>query len=626
MSSTLPSSTAQGEASTSGPPSIPQTESSADTAMSNAMSIDLAAHSIEPNVSRTMTRTRNSAGASREVTGLNRHTKNQEFYGNSSSMALLHRVQSNGDESATATNSGEDEGALVSALHNPEFTPASTYAATSHVDKSSGQNVTYYQECHGFINSFFATLHYIHPILDRSTFLAHCENLWFGNPCTQSESFKALYYSILSLGALVGTRGEDLIDGLSNVDWSRRFFDQARSMSSTLNMTTDLEMVQCYFFMAKICQNELNPHWAYMYVGLAVRTALAMGINREPPRTHEQSIEQVKAESRTWWGLYSLETEMSFAMGRPDTLGADHYHNRRFPQIRFDNAQSEDEPNMCEGPHCAIIESMVDFSRITKSVCLEIYQSLSPVHRYVYLADLEQHLDRWLDELPTVIRPDRIFNPSRSLKAVKDAQYMKKQRLVLFIRYHNLRMLLFAPLLTMSASTERPADHVHQQGVQRCLVSARQTIEVIYDTYSHHDFFRTWFYNTTYTLFAVSLMLVYIMQEASEVEKPALFGYVEMAIEILETMDDCVVARKAAKMISRALTRAKERTTAEEDDTQRSTNAFEYNPYQGLTNNAYWGPLSLMDGEIDVNFPFQMTDLYDTSSIFGEAGPSTRLH
>jgi hypothetical protein len=40
---------------------------------------------------------------------------------------------------------------------------------------------------------------------------------------------------------------------------------------------------------------------SYMYVGLAVRTALAMGINREPSPQSKKPVSQLKAEARTWW-------------------------------------------------------------------------------------------------------------------------------------------------------------------------------------------------------------------------------------------------------------------------------------------------------------------------------------
>jgi hypothetical protein len=73
-----------------------------------------------------------------------------------------------------------------------------------------------------------------------------------------------------------------------------------------------------------------------MYTGLAVRTALAMGINREPRSNAKKSLALLKAETRTWWyvflsklsqvydqvksmlilstrGLYSLETYVHFS-------------------------------------------------------------------------------------------------------------------------------------------------------------------------------------------------------------------------------------------------------------------------------------------------------------------------
>ena len=38
-----------------------------------------------------------------------------------------------------------------------------------------------------------------------------------------------------------------------------------------------------------------------MYIGLAVRTALAMGINREPNLDTSKPAPVLKAEARLWW-------------------------------------------------------------------------------------------------------------------------------------------------------------------------------------------------------------------------------------------------------------------------------------------------------------------------------------
>jgi hypothetical protein len=182
-------------------------------------------------------------------------------------------------------------------------------------------------------------------------------------------------------------------------------------------------------------------------------------------------------------------------------------------------------------------------------------------------------------------------------------------------------MLLFASFLTAAASLDRSSiseASIYQENISKCLESARQTIEIIYETYRHHDFFRTWYYNTTYTLFAVSILLVYIVQEASGEEKHSLFGYVEMAIEILEAMDDCVVAKKAAKMIQRALVRAKENKDGNEQEGRDGDGDNLMHDFASTTFNHYWGPLNLMDGEIDVTFPFELGDLEEAGGDYGD--------
>jgi hypothetical protein len=137
-----------------------------------------------------------------------------------------------------------------------------------------------------------------------------------------------------------------------------------------------------------------------------------------------------------------LRSEMSFAMGRPDTLGADLYHNRRFPSIRSEEAESSATSDDTDPPHCAIIKSMVDLSKITRRICLGIYLPETITPRTVALAyQLEQDLDSWLEGLPQLIRPKESISAPLSLKSVRDPQWAKRQRLVLSIRRFTLLTL-----------------------------------------------------------------------------------------------------------------------------------------------------------------------------------------
>lgn len=190
--------------------------------------------------------------APKEVTYINCHTKNVEFYGRSSSMTLLHRVGIV-EGNYLASQEGDDEaGCLVSILHNPVFSPGLNSSSVT-TQTCPDNSPAFHYRCRSFLNDFFGTVHYTHPILDKARFLANCEDLWSGvvSP-VQSPAFIALYYSVMSLGALFGARDEEQIEGMSNNDWSQKFFDEARTRLNEISMMTDLEMVQCYFFMVRL--------------------------------------------------------------------------------------------------------------------------------------------------------------------------------------------------------------------------------------------------------------------------------------------------------------------------------------------------------------------------------------
>ncbi len=205
--------------------------------------------------------------------------------------------------------------------------------------------------------------------------------------------------------------------------------------------------------------------------------------------------------------------------------------------------------------------------------------------------------------------------------------------------YFNLQILLFGSILLTSTPAERASIPQSVEAIQKCLEAAKQTIQVIYQVYQHHDFFHTWyartvltttplppvsalsncprFYNTTYTVFAASIILVYITQEAAEIEIPPLLKLVGMAIEILETMDECVVAAKAAQMLRRASENAENKCSpAAADSAVPVAHGDPAVPW-----NQYWGPLNFVGGDMELDFSvFQLADLDWGNSLvpFGE--------
>lgn len=99
-------------------------------------------------------------------------------------------------------------------------------------------------------------------MLSKASFLDKCEVIWAGGAPGLSPSFIALYYSVLALGAILRPREEELIGGMDNIQWSGKFSDEARQRSNS-GTVTDLEMVQCNFFLASLALTKLSRNHLY---------------------------------------------------------------------------------------------------------------------------------------------------------------------------------------------------------------------------------------------------------------------------------------------------------------------------------------------------------------------------
>ncbi|KAL4870306.1 fungal-specific transcription factor domain-containing protein [Aspergillus spectabilis] len=510
----------------------------------------------------------NGESAEDEISELNHHTNGIEFHGSTSSVAFLGHLQKVREPQQTehwANRSRAHEYSIVSTLHNSGFSPASGVPQSL---AAVHENNYYFEQAHVFMSGYFENIHFIHPFINKEDFVLRAQDLWMRRTPTPDSSFVALYLSVLSFGALLRVWDEAQLGGLTRFEWSRKLFGEAQLYLNYLHFPNNLDAVQCLYLMAKICQNELNPNLAYMYLGLAIRTCLAAGFNRNVRHSADPRAEWI---SKTWWGIYSLEIEMSFALGRPDTLGLDDYHNRPLPPR--DNSL------------CAVIPWMVEFARITRKVSVQIYhRRLTLPEKLTVALAIEAELDTWMAQLPDRLRPEFItgidVDVDRGRNDLRDPKWARRQRLVLGIRYYNVKMLLFRPFLRHSsvsgqgtgADSDTSLTNQLTETITKCLDAAENTIVVIHDIYRVHTFFRCWWYNITYVTFATSTLLLPLSLSRSQSQSTSISTpskehnnpknqmqlqfqtqsiqqSIEKAIEILEATDECVVARRCVDMI-----------------------------------------------------------------------------
>jgi len=156
--------------------------------------------------------------------------------------------------------------------------------------------------------------------------------------------------------------------------------------------------------------------------------------------------------------------------------------------------------------------------------------------------ELDALLDKWRSNLPDCLN----FN----VVTLREAEWAAKQKLVLRIRYLNARIILHRPFLAQSLSRGLSETQKH---VDLCLDAARETIRLIYDSYANRHYFRTWWYNSTYTLYAGMIILYVIMLGHTSVSSNDLMDDVKRSRDILYSMEEASVARRSADLMSEVM-------------------------------------------------------------------------
>jgi hypothetical protein len=190
---------------------------------------------------------------------------------------------------------------------------------------------------------------------------------------------------------------------------------------------------------------------------------------------------------------------MAFALGRPDTLGMDEYHNCQRPNV--------------DDSAFAIIPCMVTFSQVIREVSTRIYSSsLTWQEKLLNAARIQAELDAWVEGLPPTIKPDTTIQGRLSHLNLREPKWCRRQRLIARLRtyphtglhpkekgpltsyqgYYNVKALLFLPFLSPAIHYSAPALPELIDAVRKCTGAARKTIEIIHETFRLNDFFRTW--------------------------------------------------------------------------------------------------------------------------------------
>ena len=194
---------------------------------------------------------------SESLIDVNKDTHGEEYYGGSSSVAILQRLytrarrqsSSNIRERQPQVNTSSDTPSIVNLLHNPEF-----QGTRPTPNGPPDEPISYLLIEAAFLNVFFETLHYMHPIIDKKTFLQRC-----GQSSEMTGPLGAVYYSCLALSAITTSENDAKLGTYTPIQWANLYVNCAKKgfPSSFVLMSalgdffsvTTLETVQALFLL-----------------------------------------------------------------------------------------------------------------------------------------------------------------------------------------------------------------------------------------------------------------------------------------------------------------------------------------------------------------------------------------
>ncbi|OHW97473.1 thiamine repressible gene regulatory protein thi1 [Colletotrichum incanum] len=233
-------------------------------------------------------------------------------------------------------------------------------------------------------------------------------------------SFVCLSLAIFALGsqwtALAQPEDSDETSQKDNqgFDPGRIFYNQARVLIPDLIDRSCIRSVQATFILGVYLMPASAISASYVYMGLALRKALAIGLHQETDESTFSS-EEKEARRRLWWSIYSLERTMSIKLNRPRSISQDIISVRLPRPISRDSVQKFDnvQHQIANITFVLIVDKLSQPGAWSRTS-----QTLSESDLSESLHNAQFSLKKWKEDLPPSISLQNVIPKSSSYRAV----------------------------------------------------------------------------------------------------------------------------------------------------------------------------------------------------------------
>ncbi|KZM23457.1 DNA binding [Ascochyta rabiei] len=412
-----------------------------------------------------------------------------------SSPSLKHRNMSVDPPSPSSTRSlAASSTALPSGMELPSKKEAISLCENAIIDAGAMQRVVH--------------LPTFHKQLDRMY------EIPTENYTNAENNFLPLLYAVLALGKLFSQSEHELdkSDYETDVDDGFRYFRASRQLFDITDCR-DLTSLQAIVFMIQFLQSSAKLSTCYAYIGVALRSALRMGLHR----SFNGSFNPIEAETRKrlFWVIRRMDSYVGAMLGLPRFL-EDEDIDQSFPIEVDDEYITETEILPMPEGSISVMSAFNAHTRIVQvlsKICKYVYpikgtqsggkNSVTYTVKYSKIRELEQDLAQWLDELPMALKPGG-----------EAPHIIIRVQQLLRMAFGHAQLLLYRPFLHYVSSTyqDNATDQRAFACASACVSVSRNIIHITSEMRRRGLLAGAYWFSMYTTFFAIVSILYFVLE------------------------------------------------------------------------------------------------------------------
>lgn len=316
------------------------------------------------------------------------------------------------------------------------------------------------KQCDSFVEAYFNNLHSSFPVFHRVSFMRQYESLWRVGALKAQEpgvGWICSLFMVIVLGA--NFLGEERCP--DSVSVQNKYFKLIRERIDSIAFTASLENVQALLLLQLYEHNSGERNTAWLFLGLAGRMAITIGMHREgtyknfgPTESHTRRI--------VWWTLFHFDQSIAAILARPTIIDNKEVNVRQPDDSVLDGIGF---PQGFGEQIWALVDIAARVKRLAASISARYADETALLSSAVHVNQLLQELDAWRARLPPQLEPGSLGIPEKHRRMV----------ILLTAVYYHYKSVVTRPFLVCKVN--RQVDRFLQGDKQPTLSPASPTTE-----------------------------------------------------------------------------------------------------------------------------------------------------